>query len=58
MCISGGPISQLEVEEIKGSLVEEAESDLKSREGMSDLSSRIEVVEVSFAQFKEFVRRY
>ena len=61
LCISGGPISQLEVQTIKDSLVEEAEGDLATR-GISVLprvgadgitkERRIEVVEMGFEQFK------
>ena len=55
LCISGGPISQLEAREIKANLVEDAQRDMATR-GVDDL--RVEVVETSFDEFKELARRY
>jgi serine/threonine protein kinase len=48
VCITGGPISQLEVREIKMSLTEEAAHDLKAR----SIELRVEVVEMGFERFK------
>ena len=54
LCISGGPISQLEAREIKANLVEDAQRDMATR----GVDLRVEVVETSFDKFKELARRY
>ena len=54
LCISGGPISQLEAREIQASLVDQAQRDLATR----GIELRVEVVEVPFDQFKELARQY
>ena len=54
LCISGGPISQLEVQTIKANLVDQAQRDMATR----GIELRVEVLEVPFEQFRELVRQY